>query len=60
MTGEQERVMKIHQILSVLITFAFMFIASGCGSSSSDPPPAEPETNSTWGEMKWGEGTWGK
>lgn len=35
--------MKIHQILSVLITFAFMFIASGCGSSSDSgtvtPPP---------------------
>lgn len=52
--------MKKYRILSVLITFVFMFIASGCGDSSSDPPPENPATGSNWGEMKWGEGTWGK
>jgi len=60
MTWEQERVMKKYQILSVLITFIFMLIASSCGGSSGDPPPADPATGSTWGEMKWGEGTWEK
>ena len=55
--------MKTYRTLCVLITFAFMLIASGCGSSSSDSPPVDPvdpATSSTWGDMKWGEGTWGK
>ena len=41
-----------------------MLIASGCGSSGSDdattPPAPDPAESSTWGEMKWGEGTWDK
>ena len=57
---KQEDAMQAYRTLSVLITFLFMFIASGCGGSSSDPAPPDPATGSNWGEMKWGEGTWGK
>jgi hypothetical protein len=49
-----------HRILSVLITFIFMFIVTSCGGSSSDSPQVDPATGSTWGEMKWGEGKWEK
>jgi len=52
--------MKIYRTLFLLTIFAFMLVISGCGGSSDAPPPIDPATSSTWGEMKWGEGTWGK
>ena len=60
MTWELEKVMNTSRALPILITFVFMLIASGCGGSSDDPLPTDPTTRSTWGEMKWGEGTWEK
>ena len=44
--------------IKIFLILVSLFITA-CGGSDS-PTPAEPETSSTWGEMKWGEGTWGK
>ena len=44
--------------IKIFLILAPLFITA-CGGGS-DSPPAEPETSSTWGEMKWGEGTWGR
>ena len=44
--------------IKIFLILVPLFITA-CGGSDSQPP-AEPETISTWGEMKWGEGTWEK
>ena len=33
---------------------------TACGGSSDSTPPTDPAESSTWGEMEWGKGTWGK
>ena len=48
-------------LTKLLLTSLTLLVLSACGGGGSDSlVPAEPETSSTWGEMKWGEGTWGK
>ena len=51
----------MNKLTKLLLTSLTLIGLSSCfGGGSDSPPPTEPETSSTWGEMKWGEGTWGK
>ena len=47
--------------LKIFAVGAIVLSLTACFHDSDDsPPPPNPAEGSTWGEMKWGEGTWGK
>ena len=52
----QEKINLISILRITVISSCLMLTA--CGSSGDDPSPDDPVTSSTWGEMKWGVGTW--
>ena len=64
MRTTKETAVKVRHILFYVITCVLVLVASGCGSSGSDDSitsaPSDPAETSTWGEMEWDKGTWGK
>lgn len=55
----QINITSVTRISLILVTL-WLSACGGSGDSSTPPPLDSTEKSSTWGEMKWGKGTWSK